>query len=794
VDKDTFKTVPNNPPGTEWHRILQPDLLSLRKSVSHMSAVKEPLKQQYFLVLSSLLVLFCLRVLGQLLVALFHVSFLPPMEDWFSGAIPYVPLLFCQTLIILAFGKICFDFRIRDGYFSKSKPNLGSWLLLIGSLYLAIMIIRFAIRMSLYPHERWLGGSIPIFFHCVLASFLIVLGTYHHADTDPATKERIFTITSSRGIYSKALFAATAVIGTLIWFGVQMMPCFVAQHLNLRPSEFAVRVEKHASFKTADGISLVSEIYHPEHIKRTPTILVRIPFSKSLKNCYFANLVGRLWAERGYTVVIQGTRGRYESGGTMYPLINERKDGIETLRWIAKQPWFNGKIGTWGGSAFGYTQWCISDQINPGPSALDVYESSSDFHGMFYPGGAFSLCSALNWAANSYGECDRPNWVAPDLIIKAASDLPMIQADRRLVGQDIIFFRDWALHNERDSYWAAIDGANRNRSLRAPILSMAGWYDPFLLTQINDFVQMRRYAPKEVADQSRLIIGPWRHANEVRFSNGGKSVNFRLKSFAVSLPFFDEVLEQPGAIHETAPPVEIFVMGKNQWRSEQEWPLARTKYTELYLTSAGSTTGNSTIGKLSTKKPLTEEQGDTFTYDPSHPVPTAGGAMIGLAPGIAAQNAIESREDVINYTGPVLQDDLEVTGPVCVLLNVSTTAVSTDFTAKLVDVYPDGSAFNVCDGILRRDYVGAERIEEIKIDVWPTSMTFFRGHRIRLEISSSNFPRFNRNLNTGRSNASATDYICARQTIHHGSKYPSRLILPIIPSHDARTDGKGSKL
>jgi hypothetical protein len=228
-------------------------------------------------------------------------------------------------------------------------------------------------------------------------------------------------------------------------------------------------------------------------------------------------------------------------------------------------------------------------------------------------------------------------------------------------------------------------------------------------------------------------------------------------------------------------------MGKNEWRSEQEWPLARTQYVPYFLSSVGQANSAAGNGTLTTSVPIAQEPVDSYTYDPLHPVPTAGGAMIGPAAGIVRQNDIEVRHDVLVYTTPSLNQDMEVTGPISLILYVSTTAPNTDFTAKLVDVHEDGSAFNISEGILRRSYQevhgpSAERTYEIRLELWPTSMVFFKGHRIRLEVSSSNFPRFDRNPNTGNRIASEVNVIPARQTVRHGRVYPSRLILPIIPA------------
>jgi putative CocE/NonD family hydrolase len=307
---------------------------------------------------------------------------------------------------------------------------------------------------------------------------------------------------------------------------------------------------------------------------------------------------------------------------------------------------------------------------------------------------------------------------------------------------------------------------------------MGGWYDPFLPAQLDDFERIRRSARPDIASASRLIVGPWAHARGLSLPEGAASPNYRIESFASSIPWFDQHLR--GGAVAFAAPVRIFVMGENLWRDEEEWPLVRTRYSDFFLRSGGKANGASGDGRLSSTPPTDAEPADEFVYDPLDPVPSAGGAMIGPRAGIVLQNKIEERQDVLVYTAAPLEEDLEVTGQVKLVLHVSTTAAHTDFTAKLVDVFADGSAYNVCDGILRRAY-GDEAPGEITLDLWPTSRLFRKGHRIRLEVSSSNFPRFDRNPNTGKPIATETQTQVARQTIYHDLANPSRLILPVIP-------------
>lgn len=550
-----------------------------------------------------------------------------------------------------------------------------------------------------------------------------------------------------------------------------------AKKLRLRPSEFGVQIDYGVAMQTSDGTILRADIYHPKTNEPKPTILVRIPFSNTLKNRYFSSVIAKLWAGRGYHVVMQGTRGQYKSEGEYYPLIPERQDGIDTLHWLAKQTWYDGRLGMWGGSYFGYTQWVLADQIDPGPSALMIQIASTEFYSMFYPGGAFSFYSALYWSV--WNASKKEDFPTAEMLQHGFIGFPLTQADDRAFG-DIPYFNDWVNHPKKDDYWLAIDGKDRAKKLVAPVLLMGGWYDPFLPTLLEDYEKIRQVANAEVATASRLMIGPWGHARAVTMSGGHNPRNYRLESLAPSIPWFDQHLLKRNDAELMQSPIKIFVMGKNIWREEKEWPLARIKYTPYYLRSNGKANTLSGDGVLSLTVPEKEEASDTYFYDPQNPVSMAGGAMFGPLAGIAKQNYIEARQDVLVYSTAPLEKDLEVTGPVKLILYVSTTAPSTDFTAKLVDVHPDGSAYNVCDGILRRSYSSSDKPTAIEINLWPTSMAFFKDHRIRLEVSSSNYPRFDRNPNTGLNIAMELEPIIAGQKIHHGSLYLSRLILPVI--------------
>ena len=569
---------------------------------------------------------------------------------------------------------------------------------------------------------------------------------------------------------------AAAILSLASCSPAQLGTVYLAHKIDAAPVQYDVDAERHVLIYTSDRTELAADIFHPIGPAKTPTILVRLPYSKTLYNRVAATLIGTLWAERGYTAVIQGTRGRFESQGEYYPLWYERRDGIDTLQWLKRQPWFNGQLVTWGGSYFGYTEWVVSDQTDPAPSAMMVELASSSFYDMFYRGGAFSLESALYWAAESYGRDD----VYPDEadLTRGYDGFPLIQADDRAVG-DVQFFDDWVNHPTHDWYWKAIDGDDRPSHVKCPVFTIAGWSDPFLPAQLHDYQELQCSLPPKAKAQPHLVIGPWAHAYTTKLPDGSVPDNYRLESLRPAIPWFNQVLDRGQS--KTFAPVRLFVMGKNQWRDEEEWPLKRARNTDYYLQSSGHANTASGDGELRTEMSDADQSGDHFTYDPLNPVPTAGGAMIGPEAGYAIQDAIERRADVLSFSTSPLVADTEVTGSIKAILYVSSDAPNTDFTAKLVDVHEDGNAWNVSDGIVRRSYRGSDEVEKIEIELWPTSMVFMRGHRIRLEVSSSNYPRYDRNPNTGKDIATETHPCAAAQTIYHSKAFPSHLVLPIIP-------------
>jgi putative CocE/NonD family hydrolase len=566
---------------------------------------------------------------------------------------------------------------------------------------------------------------------------------------------------------------------------------------------YEVRTEVDVKIPMRDGALLSADIYRPDAEGRFPAVLVRTPYSNGTD----ANIAtSKWWAQRGYVLIQQDVRGKYDSKGDFYPFKNEPNDGYDMDEWIGKQPWFNGKLGTMGGSYVGFTQWGQAIRGSKYLVAMAPQVTTPDIYGNWlYIDGALNYAFDVSWGSVSIdGQIAQATSGIVDMM-KVYRTLPIIDAPKT-AGHRAPHYRDWVMHPTRDDpYWNDISFENDHDKVEVPMLTIEGWYDIFVRGAINDDIAIRAKAKTEVARTGkRLMIGPWVHGtgrrnntpanaasdpNAVDFGPAAETDNQK-----ITLRWFDYWLKgiQNGVREE--PPIKIFVMGENVWRHENEWPLTRAQPTKFYISSGGRANTLHGDGVLSTAMPKGADT-DTYTYDPDNPVPTLGGnsCCAALTPtGPWDQRAAERRDDVLVFSTPPLKEAVEVTGPVTMKLYAATSARDTDWTAKLVDVRPDGFARNVQEGILRARYretrgqrpgtlLEPGRVYEYTIDMWAGSNLFLPGHQIRLEISSSNFPRFDRNLNTGENTATGTRMEKARQTIYHNTQYPSHVVLPIVP-------------
>jgi putative CocE/NonD family hydrolase len=411
-----------------------------------------------------------------------------------------------------------------------------------------------------------------------------------------------------------------------------------------------------------------------------------------------------------------------------------------------------------------------------------------------YIDGALSLALMMGWGSFVSYRPGEPiamfRWGEQDWI-KAYRTLPLCEWDRA-IGRKVQYLRDWVAHPHYDDYWAARGVRNRWQDITVPICAVGGWYDIFAKSVFDHINAVRKTSRSQHAQKHQhLLMGPWGHGisqdGKVGDLNFGKESVVNLRD--IQTKWFDHWLKGEDTGTDAWAPFRIFVMGRNEWRNEQDWPLKRTKYTPYYFHSQGSANTLNGDGKLSTTKPG-DEPVDKFVYDPNDPVPTAGGCnLVGCPAGPREQSDVEKRNDVLVFTSDKLKAELEVTGPVKVILYAASSAPDTDWTAKLVDLHPDGRAFNLCDGIIRARYRDSQdkpsliqpgKIYLYEIDLWVTSNAFLPGHKVRVEISSSNFPRFDRNLNTPEPPGTGTKMVKATQTIYHDKDHPSHIILPLI--------------
>ena len=589
-------------------------------------------------------------------------------------------------------------------------------------------------------------------------------------------------------------------------------------------------VAKDVMVPMRDGVRLATDIYFPGRDGarlegKFPAILERTPYNKDGSLAYLLPFV-----RHGYVVVCQDTRGRYASEGAWHMMTDDVNDGYDTAQWLVRQPWSDGGFAMIGTSYVGGTQHAMAESNPPGLKALIPVDAvaNAGYFGM-RNGGAFEL-RFFNWVfamSAPQGSREARDPVAREALEEAAkhvreylAQLPLRKGTTPL--KLAPEYEDWLVfamsHGENDSYWkqpgfGVVDQTSSYKDV--PVYLIGGWYDSWALQTTMSYMALARVKHRPV----KIILGPWIHGQHMHHSHGEADFGPQaaIDSEAFHLRWYDHWLkgEDNGAERDT--PVKIFVMGGGSeqktaeglhlhggvWRDEQEWPLARTRWTPYYLHADGA---------LSTEKPPESSSSTSYDFDPRNPVPTIGG-NISSGVGILLQGAwnqrcseavwnctnhlpLSARRDVLVFTTPPLDQNVEVTGPIDVKLWVSSSALDTDFTAKLIDVHPPSPDFpagmdmNLEDGILRARFRGSldhaelmqpGQVYPLTIHLYPTSNLFVKGHRIRLDISSSNFPRFDVNPNTGEALNANRRITVATNTIFHDREHPSQVILPIIP-------------
>ena len=577
-----------------------------------------------------------------------------------------------------------------------------------------------------------------------------------------------------------------------------------------------VLVDRNVPTPMRDGTVLRADVYRPETDAPVPAIVSRLPYNKDvLLNQAFAIHAIRA-AEAGFAIIYQDTRGRFQSEGMFYPFFHEGKDGFDTVEWAASQPWCSGAVGMTGASYFGATQWLAAAEQPPHLKAICPIVTTSEYYESWtYQGGAFQLGFTLMWTLENLapetarrlaeaGQTDPEEMMrlllATDRMDDQYQHLPLSDLTVLRGSEAANFYSDWIAHATDDDYWRSVAINHRYNQIEVPALNIGGWYDLFLHGTLENFVRMGQEGGSDLSQKGqRLLVGPWAHA---AFSGIFPDHSFGISSSAdmvdltdLQLRFFAHHLKGETTSIEQESPVRIFVMGENRWRDEEEWPLDRTQYVPWYLHSSGD--AGDSGGSLSPEGPSLEAR-DVYLYDPRNPAPTIGGPtflpglLLGANAGPRDQSPVEARPDVLVYSSAPLEQPLEVTGPLTVKLHAATSASDTDFVVRLCDVYPDGVSRILAEGILRARFregysqprpIEPDRVYEYEINLVATSHVFQAGHRIRVDVTSSSFPRFDRNPNTGKplGEDGWEDLQPALQTIFHDSERPSHILLPVIP-------------
>src|SRR5882757_9218357 len=556
-----------------------------------------------------------------------------------------------------------------------------------------------------------------------------------------------------------------------------------------------VTVQRNEAAKMRDGVTLRADIYRPKAEGKFPVLLVRTPYDKRNETNF-----GLRGAARGFVVIAQDVRGRFESEGEWYTFRHETEDGYDTVEWAAGLPYTNGKMGMFRGSYVGATQFLAAIAKPPHLAGICPNVTASNYHdGWTYQGGAFEQWFNESWttglAENTMRRrAEKKYDPLGGSKVLPLNSYPVLEAPS---AEGIApYFTDWLAHPNFDEYWKRISIEDHYAQIQVPVYGMGAWYDIFLGGTLKNYVRLKTEAGAEAARKGqRLLVYVGGHAGGWDSRKVG-AVDFGeklpIEGDELTLRWDDWLLKGEANGVEKEKPVKIFVMGKNEWREEDDWPLARARITKYYLHSAGSANGIGGNGTLSPVAPA-EEKADQYVYDPDDAAPTIGGPLCcgALPTGIGPQDqrSAEARSDVLVYSTPTFTKDTEVTGPVSLDLYVSSSAVDTDFTGMLVDVWPNGFAQNLTSGILRMRYRNSQEKPElanpgetyhITLDLWSTSNVFLAGHKLRLEVSSSNFPRFDRNLNTGELQARARRMMKATNVIYHDSTHPSALIVPLV--------------
>jgi uncharacterized protein len=510
-------------------------------------------------------------------------------------------------------------------------------------------------------------------------------------------------------------------------------------------------VERDLPAPMPDGTVLLADRWAPRvGGDSLPVALIRTPYGRG---ALLSGGMVRPLAERGFQVVLQSARGTFGSGGTFEPMRNEREDGLATLDWLVKQPWFGDSIVLVGPSYMGYVQWAVADRLPPEVKALIPQVTESGLTLDFLRSDAFSLETPFGWGVMIDGQERRGAMLRQlaktNKIQQAMRALPLGQADVAAVGHHTKYTQDILVHDADDPYWAAINHRDRVAAVTVPVSSVGGWYDIFLPAQLRDFATLQ-----EAGRAARLTVGPWTHL----------SMDGAVMREAIEFGLACARGQEP----PPRKPVRLYVMGEKAWREFESWPPPGHSPQPFYLGTGGT---------LSTEAPG-DSAPDAYRYDPADPTPAVGGVrMVPRGAGRVDNAKLEARPDVLTYTTAPLDSDVEVVGEVSAQIWFQSSLPHADVFARLCDVDPEGKSWNICDGLT--SVSGADELARVTVQLWPTAYRFKRGHRIRVQVSSGAFPRYGRNPGTGEPRATATRLLPASQSIHHDAEHPSSITLPV---------------
>ncbi len=530
-----------------------------------------------------------------------------------------------------------------------------------------------------------------------------------------------------------------------------------------------------------DGVRLTSTLVLPDSIGPCPAILVRTPYGR-----YQHLEEARFWASNGYAVVVQDARGKFDSEGEYLPFINEHGDGMATLDWMSGQAWCDGNIGMWGSSYLAFCQLVLASTGHPALKTIMPISGWLQEGGTVTNGGANHIMLSIPWILHEESQTRRS--IADVDLDGLFGYLPLIDVFKSLGIESRIWNRSFD--------FTPLE-AFRACDIRIPALHITGWNDFVHDSALNVYSQVARGG----GSTQKLIVGPWIHDQfyttytEVGDEDfGPASAMGRKRLQELSLKWFDQTLKEDEAAVPGWPPARLFVMGANEWKDYDGWPPSNIRRVKFYLNSGNGANSLHGDGTLS-EEPPERESHDSYIFDPMNPAPTFGGAnfhfFLHLA-GVRDQREIEERRDVLVYTSPPLTEDIEIVGSVQTVLYAETEGRDTDFTAKLVEVRTDGYARIIEEGIIRasyrngtgeRDLLEPGTIYRLTVELGSTAIRIPKGHSVRLEISSSNFPKYDRNPNTGDDPLEAKMLKTVTQKIHHGGKYSSHVVLPVIIEH-----------